>query len=70
MKQTSLTLTWLICIALLSGCSNQAVYESLKTSNKQSCELETKETEREQCQSTLPPDYETYQTEREKIITE
>lgn len=54
---------------LLPACTAQTAYEELKRSNTYECNR-LPPNQREDCLKHLPPDYETYQREREEILRE
>jgi len=60
-----------ICILLLvQACSNRSVYESLQHSQRQKCERKPSDIARAECQEGLGLDYEDYQQERDKLLSE
>ena len=52
---------------ILSACTTSGMYEELKHRNINDCNrLPT--TQRDECLGRIPPDYETYKREREKVV--
>ena len=58
---------WLILLASLGGCSNQAVYESIQRSERQEC-LEEPMPTYEQCMERTNKSYKTYKKERDELL--
>lgn len=58
-----------IVVVGLSSCTNQQVYESQRNSNKLECERLPKP-QRDECLNHIPPDYNKYEEERQKLLKE
>lgn len=58
-----------IVVVGLSSCTDQQLYESQRNSNKLECErLITPQ--RDECLKQIPPDYNKYEEERQKLLKE
>lgn len=65
---TLVSVSLLLSISLLSGCTNQMFYESVRESRIQECERKAEGQPRQDCLRGYEKDYDTYKEEREDIV--
>lgn len=58
-----------IVVVGLSSCTDQQLYESQRNSNKLECERLIAP-QRDECLKQIPPDYNKYEEERQKLLKE
>lgn len=60
---------YVILFLLLSACSQRSYYESIQTNQRNECERLIG-LQREECFKHLGPDYQTYERQRQELLTE
>lgn len=60
-------LNYCLVLLLLSGCTNQEVYNAVQTNQRNQCD-ELTGNQRDACLKNLAPDYTTYERERKELL--
>jgi len=57
----------LLCLFVLTACSQRQIYDSVQTSSRNECEL-LSGVQRKECLDRLAPDYQTYERQRQELL--